>query len=200
MDKLPKDIENIIKTYVNELNHYEKFKYVIKDINENLEIEYLIPYWDADTGYMLKNVKYKNEDFKRFSVILCYCCGRDIQITSDEYMNDIEEEDVELHLEQIEHSIMKDIWKGRCEKIIDYNEKTYLETRNKVFDQQNGYVLGRIELDNGNEYQILIDEDGEVEIIDSSDEENIIIDLTNSDIEELLDELEDELEELEEEL
>ena len=153
---------------------------------------YLIPYWEADSGYIVKNIKYKNEDFKRFNVIMCHCCGRNIDLTIDEY-NDIieeEEEDIIYHLEEIKHSIIKDIWKGKYEKIIDYTEEEYLDIRDKVFVHQEHLFLGRIELEYENGYEILIDQE-EIEIIGTSDEEGILVDLTETDIEDMMDELED---------
>ena len=194
METLPKDIENIIMSYVNQLNHYEKFKPVLDDIKLNIDVEYHIPYWEAEAGYIVKTTRYKKEHFKRFRSILCHCCGRDIKLTEDEYAPEYETENYSIHshLHQISKSIMKDMIKGRCKSFTDYVESKYSALRNEIYEEQDSLIVGIVDED-GNQFDMLIDIDidiDDIEEIDTEDEDEMVIEFTQAEVEDLIEQIE----------
>jgi len=202
MESLPRVIEDIIMSYVNQLNHYEKFKHVLNDIKSNIDVEYHIPYWEAEAGYIVKTTKYKKEHFKRFRSIICHHCGRDIKSTEDEYAPEYATENysIDTHLHSINKSIMKDMYKGKCETFTDYIESKYYELRDEICEEQNNLVIGVVDAD-GNQFDVLIDidvnTDDEIEDIDTEDDDEMMIELTQSEVEDLIEEI-DEMNMLEE--
>ena len=68
---LPKDIEEIILNYKYQMDHYDKYKYVLCDIKRNISIKYLVPFFDFDSGYLCKTIDYKNKPFRKFCSVIC---------------------------------------------------------------------------------------------------------------------------------
>ena len=196
METLPEAIEDLIMNYVNQLNHYEKFKHVLEDIKENVDVEYHIPYWEAEAGYIVKTTTYKKEHYKRFRSVICHCCGRDIQLTMDEYSPEYETDDysIDNHLHSVEKSIIKDMYKGRCKTFSDYNERKYLDLRSKICENQDDLTIGVID-DDGNRFEMLIDigidTDEDIEDIDTEDDDEMAIELTEEQVRELIEDFDE---------
>jgi len=121
---LPKDIENIILNYKYQMEHYEKYKNVLCDIEKNISIKYLVPFFDFDSGYLCKVVDYKNKPFRKFCSVICSCCGRQIHKTTDEYESE-NDEDIKLELNFIHKQIISDTEHNDCVEIKDYTSKEY---------------------------------------------------------------------------
>lgn len=186
---LPKEIEEIIQDYKSQLEYSERYDKIVKDINGNLKVEYVVPLWDSDTGYIGKLVKYKEEYYKRFTTIICFCCGRDISLTYDEYTEDeMETEDIDHQLHFLYKSILRDIQKKRYEVLEDLNENGYIKIKEIIEERMESFIIGTTELDD-NEYRVLIDleDDGEIEDIIDSDEE--VIDYTPEELLEIIEEI-----------
>ena len=129
---LPKDIEDIIINYKNQMEHYEKYKFVLSDINKNISIKYLVPCFEFDTGYLCKAIHFKNKPFMKFNSVICHCCGRHIKETKDEYDNDSDDdEEVNIELNFIHKQILIDSKNNECIEVDDYNQEEY----NKVCDK-----------------------------------------------------------------
>ena len=191
MDFLPKEIEKLIIDYKEQLENTEKYDNVIRDLNNNLKIEYYVPLWESESGYIYKSVKYIDEYFKRFNAIICFCCGRDISLTYDEYIDHEENEDnIDYQLHQLYKSIKRDILKKRYEVLEDINSYFYIQAKEKIMDRLDGFIIGETEYDD-NRYQIMIDYEDDVEDIYESDEEGVI-NLTNEELVELLQDIVDE--------
>jgi len=170
MDILPKniptDIEKIILDYLAQLEHFEKFKKIIKEIEEGITIEYLIPILDYNTGYIIRSVKYNNKKMKRLSSVLCYCCGRDISITHDEYNNDRwDEEDVDNQLHMIYQGIIDDWYNGDYITLKEYTFKKHQEICDKINNELDDLVI------NGNGYELYIEGIEDIDIEDITEEE-----------------------------
>jgi len=185
MDILPKniptDIEKIILDYLAQLEHFEKFKKIIKEIEEGITIEYLIPILDYNTGYIIRSVKYNNKKMKRLSSVLCYCCGRDISITHDEYNNDRwDEEDVDNQLHMIYQGIIDDWYNGDYITLKEYTFKKHQEICDKINNELDDLVI------NGNGYELYIEgiEDIDIEDID-------IEDITEEELLEMIEDIEE---------
>lgn len=164
MEFIPKDIEEIIMNYVHQLKHYDNFKHVIKDIKYNIEVEYLVPYYEIEEGYIMKSVKYNNEYFKKISGVICCCCGRDVMSTVDEYIYSQEDETLE-YLYNIKEDIIKDMIEKNYYIIKNYNEESYANALREIIK-----IIGDY-------FEMLLDID-----------ENYVIDLTLSEIEEIFEE------------
>jgi hypothetical protein len=188
-DFLPKDIENIIIDYKEQLENTEKYSKIITDIEEQLDITYLVPLWEYDSLYIYKSIKYKDEKFKRFNSIICWCCGRDISLTVDEYLNyNMDEDSINYQLHQLHESINKDIYKKRYEKLEIINTMCYEQTREEIKRKMDGYIIGETTFDN-NRYQVILEHDDDIEEILFSDDE--VIDLTEEEFMELLQDMEE---------
>ena len=124
---LPKDIEKIIFNYKYEMEHFEKFKHVLNDIEKNISIKYLVPFFDFDSGYLCKMVHYNDKPFQKFCSVICNCCGRQIHKTMDEYDSESDDDidDIKDELNFIYNQIITDSDNNECVEIKDYSTQEY---------------------------------------------------------------------------
>lgn len=161
MNNIPKDINEIINTYIAQIEHFQKYKKVLSEIKEDLKIEYLVPIFECNSGYIIKSVKYKEQKLKRLSSIICFCCGREINKTHDEYINDeyISDEEIEEQIYLTYNGINDDWYEENYVIMRDLSQNEYVRIQDMINIDINNLVI------NGNGFEIIIEleEDDNIE-------------------------------------
>ena len=157
MNILPKDIEEIIVNYKNQIEHFDKYKYVLCDIKNNLSIKYLVPVFEFDSGYLCRDIRFYNKPFKSLSAIICYCCGRQIYKTTDEYSNDNTDDEVIADLDYLYMQIIEDNNCNRSVEIKNFNDDEYNKVCDLLEETQNN-ELENFDLNDEEILEILFEE------------------------------------------
>ena len=162
MDFLPKEVEDIIIKYKNQMEHYDKYKHVICDIKNNLTIKYLVPFFEFDSGYLYRDIRFNNKPFKSLSTVICYCCGRQIYKTRDEYGSDNSEDEVNNDLDYLHTQIIRDNERNRCVEVKNFNYNEYNKVCDILEETQNE-DLENLELNDEEILEILFEfDEGEI--------------------------------------
>ena len=181
LKQLPTDIEKIILEYKYQMEHYDKYRYVLCDIKNNLTIRYLVPYLDYDSGYLCRDVRFNKKPFKMLSTVICYCCGRQIYKTRDEYDDENDEEDISINLDYIYTQIIKDNNRNRCIEVENFNDYNY-KTLCEELEDEDGEEINLDDMDDEEILEILL-EFGESDL-DAEEFDELIRELEENDISE----------------